>query len=51
MGKIIPHEWTYVRVRKTLETPRMIQITIERLRGEKDDALLAEADKADRQYT
>lgn len=51
MGKIIPREWEYVRIRIKAETPRVLEISIERLRGAKDDARVTKNDKADRHDT
>lgn len=48
LGKVMPKEWTYVRIRKIAETDRVLTITIERLRGKKDDTLVTKDNKTDR---
>jgi len=48
MGKIIPKEWTYVRVSKIEETPKTIVVRIERLRGKKDDTPNTKNNKTNR---
>jgi len=49
LGKIIPKEWKYVRIRLIDQTPVTLTINIEKLYGEKNYAHNTKNDKTNRQ--